>query len=100
MRDGLALEQYPLSIARLHWRTLAIIQRAFDEIACGQQILQALLVLNPDTVATEIICNAYGSDVNLALPKNLLLRQVGGVIRTCVKLHAPLLEPIVSLLRL
>ena len=93
MRERLAIVEDALTVAGFHWRTLAIVQRAFHEIAGGQQVFQALLILNADAVTAEVIRDARGGDVGFALPENLRVGQVGGVVRAGVELHAPLFQP-------
>ena len=90
VRERLAVEEHALAVARFHRRTIGVVQRAFHEIAGGQQVLQSLLVLNADAVAAEVIGDAHGGDVHLALPENLRVGQIGGVVRAGVELHAAL----------
>ena len=93
MGERFAFEQNALAIAGFHGRTIAIVQRAFGEIARGRQIFQALLVLYADGVTAEIVRNAHGGDVGLALPKHLALGEVGGFVAPEIEGHALLLEP-------
>ncbi len=53
-----------------------VVERAFDQIAGRQQVLQALLVLDADRVAAEIVGDAHGGDVHLALQQDLVVGQV------------------------
>ena len=94
--ERLAVVEDALAVAGFHRRTLAIVQRAFHQIAGGQQILQALLILDADAVAAEVIRDAHGGDVGFALPEDLRVGQVGGVVRARVELHPVLLEPVVN----
>ena len=93
MRHGFAFEQNALAIAGFHGRTIAVVQRALREIARGQQIFQALLILNADAVTAEVVGEAHGGHVGLALPEHLALGEITGFVATKIEHHALLLEP-------
>jgi hypothetical protein len=75
--NGLAPIEHALAVAAFHRRTIGVVERAFDEVARGHQILEPLLVLNADRVATEVVGDPHGRDVHLALHEDLVLGQVG-----------------------
>ena len=66
----------PLPRAR-HRRTVHIIQQALGQVRRRRQVLQALLILDADGVAAEIVGDAQRGDVHLALFENLGVGQVG-----------------------
>ena len=55
-------------------RAVGVVEHALDEVAGGQQVLQALLVLDADGVAAELVGDARGGDVHLALVEDLVAR--------------------------
>ena len=67
MGQGFACEQDAAGLDTLHRRPVHVVQHAFDEIAGGREILEALLVLNADGGAAEFIREAHGGDVHFAL---------------------------------
>jgi len=52
-----------------------------------------LLVLDANGVAAEVMRDADGGNVHLALGEDLLFCEVGGVVRAKVELHAFVLQP-------
>ena len=94
MDDRLAFEQHPLAVAALDRRTVGVVQHAFDQVAGRQQVLQALLILNADQVAAEIVGDAHGGDVHFALGENLLVGQIGLLVRAGDELHALVFHPL------
>ncbi len=93
MRQWLAAIEHSLAVAALDGRTLGVVERPFHQIAGGHQILEALLVLDADQIASEIVGDAQRGDVHLALQENLVVGQVLGVVRAGVEGHATLLHP-------
>ena len=91
MRQRLAAIEHSFAVAALDGRTLGVVQRPFHQIAGGHQILQALLVLDADQIAAEIIGDAQGGDVHLALQEDLVVGQVlgRGSGRCGTSCHAP-----------
>ena len=65
VRQRLAVEQHALAVARSHRRAVAVVERALDQVAGRQQVLQPLLILNADRVAAEVIGEAHRRDVHL-----------------------------------
>ena len=78
LKCGSALPSYSTRAvaARLHRRTIHVVQQPFDQIRCRHQVLQALLILNADRVAAEIVRDAHRGDVHLALHQDLLVGQI------------------------
>ena len=65
----------------VHRRTVDVVQQAFHQVGCRRQVLQALLILDADRVAAEIVGDAQRGDVHLALIQDLRVGQVGFRIR-------------------
>ena len=59
------------------WRTVYIVEQAFDQVGRGDEVLEALLVLDADGVAAELVGDAQGGDVHLALLEDLRVGEVG-----------------------
>ncbi len=95
MRQRLAVVQHTAAVAAADRRPVGVVQRAFDQVAGRQQILESLLVLDADRVAAEIVGDAQRGDVHLALQQDLLVGQVfpagSGPVS---KLHAALVHPV------
>jgi hypothetical protein len=92
--DRLALEEHPFAVAAADGRALGVVERAFDEVAGGQQVLEALLVLDADQVAAEVVGDSHGSDVHFALLEDLRVGEIVLVLGAGVKLHAVVFEPL------
>jgi hypothetical protein len=77
-------------------RAVGVVEDALDEVGGGQEILEALLVLDADGLAAELVGDAQRGDVGLALPEDLFLGEVGVGVGAEVELHALGLEPVVD----
>ncbi len=75
---------------------VAVVEQALDEVGGGQEILQALLILDTDGLAAEVIGDAERGGVHFALEEDLLLRQIGGLVGAEVEFHALGAEPFVD----
>ena len=73
-------EQLLAGDVMMHRRTFDVVQHPFHQIRCRRQVLQSLLVLNADRVAAELIGDAHGGDVHLALLEHLDPREFGRFI--------------------
>ena len=100
MDHGLAFEEHPPSVARAHGRTIGVVQRAFHEVARGQQVFQSLLILDADGVAAEVIRDPHGGDIHFALEPDLRVGQVALVARAGVKFHSAFFQPRAHRIRL
>ena len=60
---------------RLHRRTVHVVQQALDQVGGRREVLQALLILDADGVASEVVGDAQGGDVHLALLQDLVVGQ-------------------------
>src|SRR5690606_37682023 len=59
VRDGFAgADDFALGV--FDGRTVAVVERAFDEVGGGEEILEALLVLDADGLAAEFVGDAHG----------------------------------------
>ena len=94
MQHRLALEEDSLAVAAFDRRAVGVVERAFDQIAGRQQVLQPLLILDADHVAAEIVGDPHGGDVHLALHENLVVGQIGFLVRAGDELHAALFHPL------
>ena len=74
-------------------RAVDIVQQALDQVGSGGDVLEALLILDADGVAAEVIGDAQGGDVHLALLENLRIGQVGLFGGAGDEGHAALIEP-------
>ena len=75
-------------------RAIGVVERAFDQIAGRQQVLQALLVLDADQVAAEVVGDPHGGDVHLALLEDLRVGEIGLVLGAGVEFHAAVFDPL------
>ena len=55
-------------------RAVGVVQQAFDQVRGGGHVLQALLILDADGIAAEVVRDAHRRDVHLALLENLIER--------------------------
>jgi hypothetical protein len=74
MHDGLAGAD-DLAGGVLHRRPVGGIERALDEVGGGEEILEPLLILDADRLAAELVGDAAGGDIGLALPEDLVARE-------------------------
>ena len=81
------------SVARENRRTANIIQQTFRQIGRRRQVLEPLLILNPDRIAPKFIGDAKRGDIHLALFQNLIVRKIRLGIRTSHKFHAAFIQP-------
>jgi hypothetical protein len=93
MDDRLAFEQHAFALSAVYGRPITVVEHAFEEAARGRQVFQALLVLDADEIAAEVIGDADRSDVHFALTENLFIGEIGSMPRTGVKLHTLLVKP-------
>ena len=80
----------------LDGRPLDIVEQAFDQVRCRGEIFEALLILNPDGRAAELIGQAHGGDVHFALTQHLRLGQIGGFVGPKVEGLALVDQPLIG----
>jgi len=100
MRQRLIGIEDGAGLCAFHGRTVNVVEQAFDQIAGWRQILQALLVLNANSSAAKVGCDADGGDVHLALGQHLHLGEFASFVSTEVELHPPAFQPGKNLCRL
>ncbi len=66
------------------------------KIGSRRQIFQALLILDADGVAAELIGDAQRGDIHAALIENLCVRQIGFRIGAGLELHAFGIQPLAN----
>ena len=93
VHERLALEQHPRRAFGRDRRPLRIVEHPFHEIARREQVLEALLVLDPDRVAAVAVGDPQGGHVHPALEQHLLPRELGLLVAAEVEPHARLLQP-------
>ena len=93
MRQRLAFIKHPAIAARRYWRTVHVVQQPFHQVRRRRQVLQPLLVLDPDRGAAEIVRNPQRRDVHLALLENLRIGQLGLFVRPGDELHPLRVQP-------
>ena len=96
MRQRFAFEEHALAIGAGHRRAVGVVEHAFDEIARRCEVFEALLILDADGVAAELIGEAHGGDVHFALQQDLRLRQLRGLVGAELHLQALALQPSVN----
>lgn len=84
---GLAFED-DLAGCVLDRRTVCAVEHTFDEVGSGAEVLEALLILNAEGIATEGVTNAAGSNIHFALLDHLRLGQLGLGVLTEVEVEA------------
>jgi hypothetical protein len=67
-------------------RPVHIIQSAFDQVGGRAEIFEALLVLNADRCAAELVGDAHGCNIHLTLLKHLRLGEIGFLVLAKVEL--------------
>ena len=87
------------AVSALGGRTFDVIQQALHQIGCRTDVLESLLVLDADRVAPEFVGNPQSGDVHLALPMDLGVGQVGGLVRSGLELHSLPVQPSAYALR-
>ena len=93
MRKRLPLVQHARAVSGCNWRPVAVIQQPLSQIRCRNQIFQALLILNTNHVATEVIRYAERRDIHSALVENLIVGEIGLRIWTGKELHPLRVQP-------
>ena len=88
VRQRLALVEHAAVAASRHRRPVDVVQQALHQVRCRRQVLQALLILDADGVAAEIVGDPHRRDVHLALLEDLIVGQVGLLVRAGDELHA------------
>ena len=96
VQEALAFEDEALAVAGFHRRAVGVVEHALHQIAGGQQILQALLVLDADGLAAEVIRDAQRCGVHLALKAHLIAGERGSVVLAQIEFHAALHHPPVN----
>ena len=94
VHERLAFVEHALAVAAADRRPIGVVERAFDQVARRQQVLEALLILNADQVAAEVVGDSHRGDVHFALLENLLVGEIGLVLRAGVELHAAVFDPL------
>ena len=73
------------------WRTggrSRVVEQALGEVGRRRHVLEALLVLDADRVAAELVGDAHGGDVQPELVEDLVLGQLGRAVAAEAELHA------------
>ncbi len=65
--------QLPFSVAAFHRWAIFVIEGSFNQVTGRHDIFQALLILDANSVAAEIISDANRSDIHFALRENLIV---------------------------
>jgi len=97
--ERLALVEDAGAIAGGDGWAVRVVEHAFGEVAGGEEVVEALLVLDADGVAAEVIGEAHGGDIHFALKVDLSVGELGLGIASGVKGHAFALEPVADGLR-
>ena len=80
--------------------TLDVVEESLDEVGGGSEVLEALLVLDADRGASELLGDTDGGDVHLALLEDLVLGEVVLLAGAELEGHAAVEEPLVNGARL
>jgi len=64
VRQRLVAPKDSRAVAAPHRRTVGVVEQPFGDVRRGYEVLQALLVLDADTIETEVITYPEGSDVH------------------------------------
>ena len=91
---GEALEER-LAVRAANGRAVRIVQQPLGQIRGDADVLEALLVLDPDRSAAEVVGHRHGRVVHLEALEDLPLRQLRGLVLAEPELHAALLQPLV-----
>jgi len=81
-------------------RPFDVVEQPFRQVGSGNHVLEALLVLDADGVAAEVMGDPHRGDVHLALLQNLGVGQIGLLVRPGHEGHAPRVQPVADSLRL
>src|SRR5690606_8301303 len=95
VRERLALADDPAG-GVLDRRAVAVVEQPLGEVGGRDEVLQALLVLDADGVAPELVTDAAGGDVHAALLDDLALGEVGGLVGAEAEGETLLEEPAVD----
>ena len=87
MRQRLTLVEHCRPVRTFDGSTVDIVQHPFGKVGCGREIFQALLVLNADRVAAELVGDAQSGDVHFALLEYLVVRQFGRFVHAGLELN-------------
>ena len=96
----LAGEEFLAGHLVINGGTLDVVEESLDEIGGGGEVLEALLVLDADRGASELLGDADGGDVHLALLEDLVLGEVVLLAGAELEGHAAVEEPLVDGARL
>jgi len=77
-----------------------VVEQTLGEVARGDRVLEALLVLDANRVQAEVVGDAQGGGVHLELAEQLGLGQFGGLVGAEVERHPGVLQPGVDALGL
>ncbi len=77
-------------------RALDVVEQTFDQIGRGRDVLQTLLILNADGIASKFIRDANGGDVHFALGQHLSFSQFVFFIHAEIEFHSSCKQPIVN----
>ncbi len=85
MRQCFTFKEHALAIGAAHGRAVGVVEHAFDEVAGGCEVFEALLILNADGGAAELVGKAHSGDVHFALKQDLRLGELRGLV--CAEFH-------------
>jgi len=88
VRKRLTREEFSAGLFVVDRRALGVVQRSLDEIRGRGKILQPLLVLDADGGAPELVGDADGGNVHLALLQHLGLGEIRFLVRPELEPHA------------
>src|SRR5581483_3166866 len=88
MRKSPALVEYPPVIATKDWGTIHVIKETLSKVRRWREILQTLLVLDSNDIASKIVSDSHGSDVHLALRNDLGFGQIRRLALSKIELHS------------
>ena len=74
-------------------RSLRVVQQPLDQVRGRRHVFQPLLILDADGVTAEVVGDAHGSDVHLALLQDLVVGQVRVRVGAGHEGHTALIQP-------
>ncbi len=93
MWERLALPQDAGAVTAGDRRPRDVVEQAFGQVGRRGEVLEPLLVLDPDGVEPEVVADPERGDVHLVLPCQLVLSELGGFVGAGPEGHAGRLQP-------